>query len=101
MLPPVPTCPPNRFTPSLCPCESRPFVDDPPPFLCAITHSPLLLFPVIPTGLTFYLFTCHSEWSDPVFSCARFLCAGSRREESAFLPAGAPSLYLLQGWVLR
>src|SRR5258707_7773501 len=28
---------------------------------------------------------CHSERSVPAFSCARFLCAGSRREESLFL----------------
>src|SRR5882762_8541432 len=28
--------PPNRFTPSRCPCESRPFTEEPPPFLCAI-----------------------------------------------------------------
>ncbi len=26
------------------PCESRPFVDDPPPFLCAMTHSLFFLF---------------------------------------------------------
>jgi hypothetical protein len=27
----------------------------------------------------------HSERSDPAFSCARLLCAGSRREESLFV----------------
>ncbi len=37
MLPPVTTWPPKRLMPSRCPCESRPFVDDPPPFLCAMT----------------------------------------------------------------
>src|ERR1700704_242405 len=31
--------PPNRFTPSRCPCESRPFTEEPPPFLCAIRLS--------------------------------------------------------------
>src|ERR1035441_5941392 len=36
MLPLVTACPPNRLTPSRCPCESRPFVDEPPPFLCAM-----------------------------------------------------------------
>src|SRR5260370_33219613 len=31
--------PPKRFTPSRCPCESRPFVEEPPPFLLAMTYS--------------------------------------------------------------
>src|SRR6266436_152206 len=31
--------PPKRFTPSLCPCESRPFVEEPPPFLLAMKYS--------------------------------------------------------------
>jgi len=29
--------PAERLTPSLCPCESRPFVEEPPPFLLAMT----------------------------------------------------------------
>src|SRR6185437_261110 len=37
--PPVMTCPANAFTPSRCAFESRPFVELPPPFLCAITES--------------------------------------------------------------
>src|ERR1700723_3772035 len=36
MLPPVTSWPPNLLIPSRCPCESRPLVDDPPPFLCAM-----------------------------------------------------------------
>src|SRR5277367_2942733 len=39
MLPLVTAWPPNRLTPSRCPCESRPLVDDPPPFLCAMKSS--------------------------------------------------------------
>src|SRR5213082_657796 len=39
IVPAFTSCPPKRFTPSLCPWESRPFVDEPPPFLCAITQS--------------------------------------------------------------
>src|SRR5580698_5045086 len=39
MLPLVTNWPPKRLMPSLWPCESRPFVDDPPPFLCAMTNS--------------------------------------------------------------
>src|SRR5271156_1237030 len=39
MLPPVTACPPKRLRPSRWPCESRPFVDDPPPFLCAMRSS--------------------------------------------------------------
>src|SRR5271168_5377223 len=39
MLPPVTACPPKRLMPSRWPCESRPFVDDPPPFLCAMRSS--------------------------------------------------------------
>src|SRR6516164_8358783 len=39
IVPAFTSCPPKRFTPSLCPCESRPFVDEPPPFLCAMTNS--------------------------------------------------------------
>src|SRR6185437_2049347 len=36
MLPPETTWPPKRLMPSRCPCESRPFTEEPPPFLCAI-----------------------------------------------------------------
>jgi hypothetical protein len=38
--PPVTSSPPNAFTPNLCALESRPFVELPPPFLCAIAESP-------------------------------------------------------------
>src|SRR3712207_1853460 len=36
MLPAETISPPQTFTPSRLPSESRPFLDDPPPFLCAI-----------------------------------------------------------------
>src|ERR1700682_1214547 len=36
MVPACTSCPPNRLTPSRCPCELRPLTDEPPPFLCAI-----------------------------------------------------------------
>src|SRR5690348_1316856 len=39
MLPPVTTWPPKRLMPSRCPWESRPFTEEPPPFLCAIRKS--------------------------------------------------------------
>src|SRR5215472_1050897 len=39
IVPALTSCPPKRLTPSLCPCESRPFVEEPPPFLCAMTQS--------------------------------------------------------------
>src|SRR5215469_3502861 len=35
--PPVTSCPPKAFTPSRCAFESRPFLELPKPFLCAIT----------------------------------------------------------------
>src|SRR4051795_1869319 len=38
MLPPGTSCPPNTFTPSRCALESRPFLELPKPFLCAIRH---------------------------------------------------------------
>jgi hypothetical protein len=38
--PPVMSSPPKAFTPSRCALESRPFVELPPPFLCAIAESP-------------------------------------------------------------
>src|SRR5580692_1852490 len=38
--PPVTSSPPNAFTPSRWALESRPFVELPPPFLCAIAESP-------------------------------------------------------------
>jgi hypothetical protein len=37
--------PPKRFTPSRCALESRPFLEEPKPFLCAISiasFAPLL-----------------------------------------------------------
>src|SRR5690242_21156440 len=36
MAPAVTVCPANTFTPSRWACESRPFFDEPSPFLCAI-----------------------------------------------------------------
>jgi hypothetical protein len=40
IVPPVISSPPNAFTPSRCALDSRPFVELPPPFLCAIAESP-------------------------------------------------------------
>src|ERR1700753_3170765 len=39
MVPPGTSCPPKAFTPSRCALESRPFLELPKPFLCAITSS--------------------------------------------------------------
>jgi hypothetical protein len=39
MVPPVTNSPAKAFTPSRCAFESRPFVELPPPFLCAIVKS--------------------------------------------------------------
>src|SRR5712692_4289722 len=39
MVPAWTSWPEKRFTPRRCPCESRPFVEEPPPFLCAIGRS--------------------------------------------------------------
>src|SRR5262252_2948699 len=36
IVPPGTTCPPNALNPSRCEFESRPFLDVPCPFLCAI-----------------------------------------------------------------
>src|ERR1051325_7106945 len=36
--PPGTSCPPKTFTPSRCALESRPFLELPNPFLCAISH---------------------------------------------------------------
>src|SRR5271166_687147 len=36
--PPGTSCPPKTFTPSRCALESRPFLELPKPFLCAILH---------------------------------------------------------------
>src|SRR6266567_4530021 len=38
MLPPGTSCPPKTLTPSRCALESRPFLELPKPFLCAIRH---------------------------------------------------------------
>src|ERR1041385_6686974 len=38
MVPPGTSCPPKAFTPSRCALESRPFLELPKPFLCAIRH---------------------------------------------------------------
>src|SRR6478609_352692 len=38
MLPPGTSCPPKTFTPSRCALESRPFLELPKPFLCAIRY---------------------------------------------------------------
>src|SRR5262249_48278285 len=37
MDPPGTSCPPKTFTPSRCALESRPFLELPSPFLCAIS----------------------------------------------------------------
>src|SRR5580698_6245256 len=39
IVPPGTTCPPNALNPSRCAFESRPFLDVPCPFLCAIKPS--------------------------------------------------------------
>src|SRR3977135_2121495 len=46
MEPPVTNSPENTLTPSRCALESRPFLELPKPFLCAITN-PCLYFPVL------------------------------------------------------
>src|SRR5580693_7794784 len=38
MEPPGTNCPPKTLTPSRCALESRPFLELPNPFLCAIRH---------------------------------------------------------------
>src|SRR6266566_8339397 len=38
MVPPGTSWPPNAFTPSRCAFESRPFLELPKPFLCAMRH---------------------------------------------------------------
>src|SRR5882762_3363546 len=38
MEPPGTSCPPNAFTPSRCAFESRPFLELPKPFLCAMRN---------------------------------------------------------------
>src|SRR4029077_10202838 len=58
IVPAFTSCPPNRLTPSLCPCESRPLVDDPPPFLCAITHSLFVFVSNVVATCCFRLFLC-------------------------------------------
>src|SRR5258708_28874385 len=40
IVPALTSWPPKRFTPSRWPCESRPFVEEPPPFLCAMMQFP-------------------------------------------------------------
>src|ERR1700755_333886 len=40
MFPPSTRSPPNFFRPSRCAFESRPFRDEPTPFLCAIVLTP-------------------------------------------------------------
>src|SRR2546421_7981638 len=40
MFPPNTCSPPNFFKPKRCECESRPFRDEPTPFLCAIALTP-------------------------------------------------------------
>jgi hypothetical protein len=45
--------------------------------------------------------TGHSERSDPAFSCAHFLCAGSRREESLLgFEIASPAFHRLEGLLL-
>src|SRR5207245_4674057 len=36
IVPACTSCPEKRLTPSRCPWESRPLVEEPPPFLCAM-----------------------------------------------------------------
>src|SRR6266849_10261198 len=45
MVPPGTSCPPKAFTPSRCALESRPFLELPKPFLCAIVLCDYLVHP--------------------------------------------------------
>ena len=42
MFPAMARCPPQILTPSLCEADSRPFLELPTPFLCAIIVPPFL-----------------------------------------------------------
>src|SRR5687768_6347046 len=41
IVPAVTVSPPKRLTPSILGFESRPLLDEPPPFLCAMRRAPL------------------------------------------------------------
>src|SRR6476646_7943553 len=51
MEPPVMSWPAKALTPSLCAFESRPFVELPPPFLCAIAESPSKFAALLSVGV--------------------------------------------------
>jgi hypothetical protein len=48
--PPVISSTAKAFTPSRCAFESRPFVELPPPFLCAIAQSPSEILEIPPSA---------------------------------------------------
>src|ERR1700719_4368014 len=50
MEPPGTSCPPKAFTPSRCAFESRPFLELPNPFLCAISQFPLADWCLVGSG---------------------------------------------------
>src|SRR5262245_1432008 len=50
IVPALTSWPPKRFTPNRCALESRPLLDDPPPFLCAIAQSSLALLRRLDVG---------------------------------------------------
>src|SRR5438309_6865613 len=72
MVPPGTSCPPNAFTPSRCALESRPFLELPKPFLCAITN------PLFRQGLSPSYYSCRVYFFLPLpaaFLAGLFLAA--------------------------
>src|SRR6267154_82031 len=82
MVPPCTSCPPNAFTPRRCALESRPFLELPNPFLCAIAN-PFLTQNLCGAGAAYFFLLFVS-----VFLAAGFL-AGLAADFFAALFLGA------------
>src|SRR5579883_1675914 len=99
--PPGTNCPPNTFTPSRCALESRPFLELPNPFLCAITHlhqnlADLHIREVLPVPLRplVLLFALELEHQNLLAAAVaddgplHFTCRGARQQFTTVLEDG-------------
>src|SRR5471030_2462836 len=106
MVPPGTSCPPKAFTPSRCALESRPFLELPKPFLCAMTQSFSKILwaptPEIFTASYFFLPLAALFFLAGLFFFAGFAVERLRRVAAALLvalaePSAAAAFFFFAG----
>src|SRR5215813_7517370 len=100
MLPPITCSPPNFLRPNRCAAESRPFLDEPTPFLCAMCHLRLPIFDCQFSGVGDRNF--HLAIGNRKSAIARLLLPnGVNFDSSVALPMALCALVVLAALLLK